>query len=97
MAMLSDIDDHGLSPAEQEVAHASSQRHGDAEVGVVGHEHQHQNVADGHLYDVQKRLQKMGRTQHPLPKKIGEHKHFNTYFFAHSLRFITKTFIVQCE
>lgn len=60
MAVLGDVDHHGLSPAEQEVAHAGPQRHSDAEIGVVGHEHEHQNVADGHLNDVQKRLQKVG-------------------------------------
>lgn len=60
MAVLGDIDHHGLSPAEQEVAHAGPQCHSDTEIGVVGHEHEHQNVADSHLNDVQKRLQKVG-------------------------------------
>lgn len=62
MAVLGDIHHYSFSPAEQEVAHPCSQRHGDAQIGIVGHEHKHQNVADDHLNDVQKRLQKMGGT-----------------------------------
>lgn len=60
MAVLGDVDDHGFPPAEQEVAHAGAGCHGDAEVGVVGHEDEHQEVADDHLDDVQQRLQEVG-------------------------------------
>lgn len=69
MAVLCDVNDHSLSPAEQEVAHASTGRHSDAEVSVVGHEDKHQEVADDHLNDVQHRLQEMGGAKHPLPER----------------------------
>lgn len=49
MAVLSDVNDHGLPPAEQEVAHAGAGCHGNAEVAIVGHEDKHQEVADDHL------------------------------------------------
>lgn len=61
MAVLSDVNHHCLSPAKQEVAHASSGCHSDAEVGIVGHEDEHQEVADDHLNDVQQGLQEVGR------------------------------------
>lgn len=60
MAVLSDVNHHRFPPAEQEVAHASAGCHGDAEVGVVGHKDEHQEVADDHLDDVQERLQEVG-------------------------------------
>lgn len=59
MAVLRDVDDHRFSPAEQEVAHASTGCYGDAEISVVGHEDEHQEVADNHLNDVQKGLQEV--------------------------------------
>lgn len=60
VAVLRDVHHHRLLPAEQEVAHASTGRHGDAQVGVVGHEDEHQDVAHHHLDDVQHRLQEVG-------------------------------------
>lgn len=60
MAVLRDVDNHRLPPAEQEVAHAGACCHGDAEVSIVGHEDEHQEVADDHLNDVQQGLQEVG-------------------------------------
>lgn len=60
MAVLGNVDDHRLPPAEQEVAHPCASCHGDAEVGVVGHEDKHQEVADDDLYNVQHGLQEVG-------------------------------------
>lgn len=56
MAVLRYVDDYRFSPAEQEVAHAGAGCHGDAQVAVVGHEDEHQEVADDHLDDVQQGL-----------------------------------------
>ena len=56
MAVLGDVDDHRLPPAEQEIAHPGTSCHGDAQVTIVGHEYEHQEVADDHLDDVQQGL-----------------------------------------
>lgn len=69
MAVLRDVDHDRLPPAEQEVAHSRAGGHGDAQVRVVGHEDEHQHVADHHLDDVQRRLQEVGGAQHPLPER----------------------------
>lgn len=60
MAVLCDVHDHRLPPAEQEVAHPSTEGHGDAQVTVVGHKNKHQEVADDHLDDVEPSLQEVG-------------------------------------
>ncbi len=60
MTVLSDVNNHCLPPAKQEVAHASAGCHSDAEVCVVGHEDEHQKVTDNHLNDVQQGLHKVG-------------------------------------
>lgn len=60
MAVLSDVNNHSLPPAKQEVAHAGASCHGDAEVSIVGHEDEHQEVADDHLNNVQQGLQEVG-------------------------------------
>lgn len=60
MAVFCDVHDHRLSPAKQEVAHACTSCNGNAEVGVIGHEDQHQEVADDHLDDVEEGLQEVG-------------------------------------
>lgn len=59
MAVLSDVNDHCLPPAEQEVAQTGAGCHGDAEVSIVGHEDEHQEVADDHLNNVQQGLQEV--------------------------------------
>lgn len=69
MAVLRDVDHNRLSPAEQEVAHSRAGGHSDAQVCVVGHEDEHQHVADHHLDDVQRRLQEVGGAQQPLPER----------------------------
>lgn len=69
MAVLRDVDHDRLPPAEQEVAHPRAGCHGNAEVGVVGHEDEHQHVADDHLDYVQCRLQEVGGAQHPLSER----------------------------
>lgn len=60
MTVLSDVNNHGLPPAEQEVTHAGSRSHSNAEVAIVSHEDKHQEVADDHLDDVQQGLQEVG-------------------------------------
>lgn len=69
MAVLGYIDDHGLPPAEQEVTHASAGCHGDAQITVVGHEDEHQEIAHDHLDDVQQGLHEVARAYHPLPER----------------------------
>lgn len=66
MAVLCDIHHHCLFPAEEEVSGACSSGHGDAQVPVVGHEDEHEEVADHHLDDVQHSLQQVGQAQHLL-------------------------------
>lgn len=53
MAVFCDVHHDRLPPAEQEVPGPGSRRHSDAQPAVVGHEHQHEEVADHHLDDVQ--------------------------------------------
>lgn len=72
MTMFRDVYNHCLLPAEQEVAHPSSCCHGDTEVAIVGHEHQHEEVADDHLDDVQYCLKHVSKAQHPLPGEINK-------------------------
>lgn len=64
MAVLGNIDDDGLLPAEQEVAEGGSEDHRQAEPRVVRHEDQHQQEAQRHLQDVQKRLEQVHQRQH---------------------------------
>lgn len=72
MTVLSDVNDHRLLPAKQEVSGASTGSHSDAQVPVVGHEDEHQEIADNNLDDVKQCLQKVGWTQHPLPgREVG--------------------------
>lgn len=52
MAVLSDINNYCLFPAEQEIAHPRTSCHGDTQVSVVSHEDKHQEVANDHLDDV---------------------------------------------
>lgn len=66
VAVLCDIHHHCFLPAEEEIPGARSGGHGDAQVPVVGHEDQHEEVADHHLDDVQHSLQQMGQAQHLL-------------------------------
>lgn len=66
MTVFCNIHHHCLLPAEQEVAEASACRHSDAQVPVVRHEHQHEEVTDHHLDDVKKRLEEVRETQHSL-------------------------------
>lgn len=66
MTVFCNVHHDCLLPAEQEVTHAGSQGHGYAQVAVVGHEHQHEEVTDHHLDDVKYRLQKVCQAQHPL-------------------------------
>ena len=57
MAVLVDVDDDGLLPAEDEVAGAGAEDDGDAEPAVVGHEDKHEEIADGDPDNVQCCLQ----------------------------------------
>lgn len=74
MTVFCNVHHDCLLPAEQEVTHAGSQRHGYAQVAVVGHEHQHEEVTDHHLDDVKYRLENVCHTQHPLPERNREEK-----------------------
>lgn len=66
MTVFCNIHHYCLLPAEQEVAEAGARRHCDAQVPVVRHEHQHEEVTDHHLDDVKKRLEEVCETQHLL-------------------------------
>lgn len=57
MTVFCNIHNYGLFPAEQEVADTCPRCHGDAQVTIVGHKHQHEEVTDYHLDDVQNRLE----------------------------------------
>ena len=57
MAVFVDVDDNGLLPAKDEVARAGAEDDGDAEPAVVGHEDEHEEVADGDLHHVEHGLQ----------------------------------------
>lgn len=72
VAMLRDVDHNGFFPAEEEVARASAGGHGDAEISVVGHEDEHQEVADHHLDDVKDGLEEVRDAQHLLANRTGE-------------------------
>lgn len=67
MAMLCDVHYHRLLPAEEEVPCARPGRYSNAEVPIVGHEDEHEEVADDHLDDVQHCLQEVREAQHLLP------------------------------
>lgn len=67
MAMLCDVHDHCLLPAEEKVPCAGPCGYRDAQVPVVGHEDEHEEVADDHLDDMQHCLQEVRKTQHLLP------------------------------
>lgn len=64
VAVLGDIHDHRLLPAEQEVTEGGTEDHGHAQPRVVRHEDQHQQEAERHLEDVQERLEQVHRRQH---------------------------------
>lgn len=66
MTVFCNIHHYCLLPAEQEVAEAGARRHCDAQVPVVRHEHQHEEVTDHHLDHVKKRLEEVRETQHSL-------------------------------
>lgn len=67
MAMLCDIHYHRLLPAEEKVSCAGSCCDSNAEVPIVGHEDEHEEVADDHLDDMQHSLQEVRKAQHLLP------------------------------
>lgn len=67
MAMLCDVHNHCLFPAEEKVPCAGACCYRNAEVPVVGHEDEHEEVADDHLDDMQHCLQEVRKAQHLLP------------------------------
>lgn len=67
MAMLCDVHNDCLFPAEEKVSHASPCCYSNAEVPIVGHEDEHEEVADDHLDDMQHCLQEVRKAQHLLP------------------------------
>lgn len=67
MTMLCDVHNDCLFPAEEKVPHASPCCYSNAEVPVVGHEDEHEEVADDHLDDMQHCLQEVRKAQHLLP------------------------------
>lgn len=66
MAVLRDIHNNCLFPAEEEIARPCPCRHSYAEVSVVRHEDQHEEVTDHDLNDVQYGLQEVREAQHLL-------------------------------
>lgn len=69
MAVFVDVHDNRPLPTEQEVSGAGSDDDRDAEINVVRHEDQHQEVADGDLDHVKKSLQEMGPAQETGPEE----------------------------
>ena len=67
VAVLVDVDDSCPSPREQEVATAGAQGNGETQVHVVGHEDEHEEVADDDLNDVQQRLERVAQRQQRTP------------------------------
>lgn len=74
VAVVGDINEDGLLPAEQEVAGSGPESDGHTQPHVVRHEDQHEEVADDHLYDVQKRLEAVTQAQHGGPTDITRHE-----------------------
>ena len=73
MAMLCDVHHHCLLPAEEKVSCAGSCCYSNAEVPIVGHEDEHEEVADDHLDDMQHCLQEVRKAQHLLSgEEIGK-------------------------
>ena len=50
--MFVDIDDDGAFPSEAEVSGAGAECDGETEPDVVGHEDEHEEIADDDLQDV---------------------------------------------
>lgn len=69
MTVFCNVHHNCLLPAEQEVTDAGSQGDGYAQVAVIGHKHQHEEVTDHHLDDVKYRLENVCQTQHPLSER----------------------------
>ena len=72
MTMFIDIDHCRASPRKQEVPTPRSQRDGEAEVDVVGHEDEHEEVADDDLDDVKEGLQAVRQRQHRTATRKNE-------------------------
>lgn len=70
MAMLCDVHHHRLLPAEEKVSGAGPRGYCNAQVPIVGHEDEHEEVADDHLDDMQHCLQEVGKAQHLLPNSF---------------------------
>lgn len=64
MTMFRDVNHRGFPPAEDEVADACSQHNSETQPHIVGHEDEHQEVADDNLDDMQHGLNAMCPTQH---------------------------------
>lgn len=74
MAVLCDVHHHCLLPAEEKVSCPRPGCYCDAEVPIVGHEDEHEEVADDHLDNVQHCLQQVGEAQHLLPAEQTDSK-----------------------
>jgi hypothetical protein len=57
--MFIDVIRLGNPPAEEEVAKASSNTHGNEQPAVEGHGDQHEEITEGDLNNMQERLEKM--------------------------------------
>lgn len=71
MAVLRDVHHNRLLPAEEEIARPGPRRHSDAEISVVRHEDEHEEVTDHDLDDVQNGLQEVREAQHLLSEKTN--------------------------
>lgn len=67
VAVLGDINDDGLLPAEEEVADCCTDHDGDAQPHVIRHEDQHEEVAEDDLHHVQERLEAVHQAEHGGP------------------------------
>ena len=65
MAVFVLVSDVRSAPAGDEVADGGAQHQAQTQVGVVGHEHQHQAVAPEDLNAVHHRLQRVRPGKHP--------------------------------
>ena len=68
MAVFIDIHDDRSLPAKEKVAGSSSQDDGQTQPDVVGHEDQHQTVADKHLNNMEDCLCQMRAADHRHPE-----------------------------
>lgn len=73
VAVLGYVHHRGLFPTEHEIPHTRAQDHCQTQPHVVGHEYEHEEVADYDLDDMQPCLDGVGKAQHAMPGTEMEH------------------------